>query len=170
MNTFTMLGMGAVCALTLSSCFLNATIRLTITNLQTPAIACAVDTTDTKSYLTLTFDYIGTVNAMRLGFTPYGTAGNKATEFVVISDVNTPPTGVKLPFPSSNKITVRVNLADVVIAPAGAVQAQGVTPPDQKVSLPMNVSLSASNANGEQAGPLTLNGVDVGGCYPTTAK
>ncbi len=170
MNKFAMLGAGAICALTLSSCFLNATIRLTIANLQTPAIACALDPTDNKSYLTLIFDYIGTVNAMRLSFTPYGSAGNKATESVVISDVNTPPAGVKLPFPSSNRITVKVNLADVAVAPAGAVQAQGVTPPDQKVSLPMNVTLSASNASGEQAGPLTLNGVDVAGCYPATPR
>jgi hypothetical protein len=55
-------------------------------------------------------------------------------------------------------------LADVVVS-ASSVQPQGVTQPDPKTSYPMNVTVSVSNTGGEQAGPLSLNGVDVGACY-----
>lgn len=158
--------LGAGVALVLGACSVSVSIPLTISNLQAPTVACQTDVSDGKNYLTLNFDYIGTISAIKLGFTPYGAAGNKATQTVNVSNVNTPPSGVKLPFPSSNKVTVKVDLADVAVT-ASSVQTQGVTRPDPKTSYPMNVTVSVSNTNGEQAGPLSLNSVDVGGCYPT---
>lgn len=168
MKNIAILGAGAGAALILGACSLSATIPLTISNLQVPTVACQTDASDSKNYLTLNFDYIGTISAIRLGFTPYGSAGNKATQTVNIANVNTPPSGVRLPFPSSNKVTVKVNLAEVAVS-ASSVQTQAVTQPDPKTSYPMNVTVSVSNTNGEQAGPLSLNGVDVGGCYPVSA-
>lgn len=164
MKNIAILGVGAVFALTLSACSLSVSIPLTISNLQAPTVACQKDT-DGKNYLTLNFDYIGKISAIKMGFTPYGTAGNKATQNVNVADVDALPVGVKLPGLASNKVTVKVNLAEVAVSAAG-VQTQAVTQPDPKTSYPMNVTVAVSNASGEQAGPLSLNGVDVGGCYP----
>ncbi len=158
------IGAGAAFALTLSACSLSVSIPLTISNLQAPTVACQKET-DGKNYLTLNFDYIGKISAIKMGFTPYGKTGDKAAQSVVIANVDALPDAVKLPFPSSNKVTVKVNLADVAVAAAG-VQPQGVTQPDPKTSYPMNVTVAVSNTGGEQAGPLSLNGVDVGACYP----
>ncbi len=167
MKSIAILGAGAVFALTLAGCNVSVSIPLTISNLQAPTVACQVDT-DGKNYLTLNFDYIGKISAIKMGFTPYGAAGNKATQTVTVADVNSLPVGVKLPFPASNKVTVKVDLANVAVT-ASSVQAEGVTQPDPKTSYPMNVTVSVSNTGGEQAGPLALNGVDVGACYPPPA-
>jgi hypothetical protein len=167
MKNMVIFGAGAVFALTLSACSLSVSIPLTISNLQAPTVACQKET-DGKNYLTLNFDYIGKISAIKMGFTPYGSAGNKAAQNVVIANVDALPDAVKLPFPSSNKVTVKVNLADVAVSAAG-VQPQGVTQPDPKTSYPMNVTVAVSNTGGEQAGPLSLNGVDVGACYPAPA-
>ncbi len=158
------IGAGAAFALTLSGCSIGVSIPLTISNLQAPTVACQKDA-DGKNYVTLNFDYIGKISAIKMGFTPYGSAGNKATQNVVVADVDNLPNGVKLPGLASNKVTVKVNLADVVVS-AASLQPQGVTQPDPKTSYPMNVTVSVSNTGGEQAGPLSLNGVDVGACYP----
>jgi hypothetical protein len=167
MKNMKILGGAALFALTLSACSIGVSIPLTISNLQAPTVACQKET-DGKNYLTLNFDYIGKISAIKMGFTPYGSAGNKATQNVIVANVDALPDAVKLPFPSSNKVTVKVNLADVAVSAAG-VQPQGVTQPDPKTSYPMNITLSVSNTNSEQAGPLSLNGVDVGACYPAPA-
>lgn len=162
MKNIVIIGAGVTLTLALSACNVSVSIPLTISNLQAPTVACQVDSSDSKKYLTLSFDYIGTISAIKMGFTPYN---NKATQNVDVSNVNAPPSGVKLPFPSSNKVTVKVSLVDVATTSSGA-QVQGVTQPDPKTSYPMDVTVSVSNTSGEKAGPLSLNGLDVGACYP----